>query len=114
MDYTLLCRLDIPGEIGFSVNIPQTRRVHDLKEAIIVELPVRYENTKAVDLKLYRIDQGGCEELKFGSKLSTVFAPDGPPDLEDVAHILVGLPESESANSAVGGFPDNADMILVP
>jgi hypothetical protein len=58
-DYTLLCRLDIPGQNGISVTIPPTQLVHDLKKAIILELPVDYENTKAIDLKLYRISTKG-------------------------------------------------------
>jgi hypothetical protein len=112
-DYKLYCRLDIPGENGFSVTIPPTRRVHDLKEAIILKLPVDYKNTKAVDLKLYRIDQGDRQELRYSNKLSAAFGPNGPPDLGRADHILAGLPESELANSALGGFPDNLPHIVV-
>jgi hypothetical protein len=76
-DYTLHCRLDIPGEIGFSVTIPPTQDVYDLKKAIILELPVDYENTKATDLKLYRVG-GNKEPLSHKSILSDVFGPTGP------------------------------------
>jgi hypothetical protein len=99
-DYKLYCRLDIPGEIGFSVTIPPTQDVYDLKKAIIGELPVDHKNTKATELKLYRIDQGGSQELRYSNKLSTVFGPNGPPDLDGADHILVQLlvraPEGES------------------
>jgi hypothetical protein len=117
MDYKLYCRLDIPGDSrnGIKVTIPPTQDVDDLKEAIIPNLPVRYKNTKPTDLKLYRI--GGNEEpLDFMSILSDVFGPNGPHVVRgpnDNAHILVGLPESESANSALGGVPENLLHIVV-
>ena len=115
MDYTIFCILpdDRPT---FLVDIPETRLVEHLKDAIKSKIPLTLKDIEAHDLTLYQINLDESDEaeykrrakilakdlnslVKLGSsmKLKTVFGSSGP--LEGKIHILVMLPSGEPISS---------------
>jgi len=118
MEHTIYCTA--PGDNpSFPVNILLTKTVGELKDAIKAKIPDQV-GCSANLLKLYRKHQGSEVELVIPYlKLSDnrIFGQDGPLEASVLQHehIAVRLPDSESVDSALGRFPDNAlHMVVVP
>ena len=111
MDYTLFCVLP-DGKPTFPVEIPNTRTVGQLKDAIKFKIPLSLNAIEARDLTLYKIDLDGSdmkyiEEVKNMVRklgdlhplnqldlLDMVF-PEAPNPRDPKIHILVVPPPGE-------------------
>jgi len=120
MEHTIDCTG--PGNNPpFPVNILLTKTVGELKGAIKAKIPDQVSGCPANLLKLYRKHQGFEVELDnpfLELSHNSIFGQNGPLKaslLPQHEHIVVRLPESESVDSALGGFLDNAlHMSIVP
>jgi len=117
MQYTIYCAG--PGKNPpFPVNILLNETVGELKDAIKVKIPDQVSGCPANLLKLYRKHQGNEVELDnpfLELSHNSIFGQNGPlrASVLQHEHIVVQVPESESVDSALGGFPDNALLMIV-
>jgi hypothetical protein len=124
--YTIFCLLEGRGG-PFPIDINETQTVAHLKKEIKKEKAVALADVDADDLKLYhvnfkyddsdeqaRITQVNkalqdLEPLRPMRKLSNI--ENGFPEVEDLVHVLVQLPPSESINSRVAEMLRSAQLV---
>jgi hypothetical protein len=112
--YTIFCLLEGRGG-PFPVDINETQTVAHLKDAIKTKKSVALADVDADDLTLYHVnlkyvnsdEQARITQVKEALKGSEPLGPlrklsnikDGFPEDEDLVHIIVQLPPSESIDS---------------
>jgi hypothetical protein len=113
-DYTINYRIE-PGNRAFSVDILMTQKVSNSMGAIKAQNQQYLINYDVTFLELYRIGRENeePEPLHHRCILSAVFQLNAPLATDEFDHVLVRLPECESVNAALGGFPDNVLYIIV-